>query len=259
MHVPDLYLNDNFSSIFGLMSLEDNDDRYVPSPWLQEVIKSVTNSTVSSTSSSSIFSDDMTESAEFNMCLIDDYNYDLPKLLSNHQNTTLVYGSLSNIWPCIHLGWPMTWSGQTVLWTSAVIWTGTLPWSMDGACLEHCTILSPFVTIIQKQGSSFLISKYNFIETSNEMFQIDEENGVTSILSLMQPKQKLCLFNLQKNDEHRVFILIWYWRWKDRFTLVSQLYNRCIGDKINWFYQLPIGLSIVNYHFILTYNVAIAS
>lgn len=97
MHVPDLYLNDNFSSIFGLMSLEDNDDRYVPSPWLQEVIKSVTNSTVSSTSSSSIFSDDMTESAEFNMCLIDDYNYDLPKLLSNHQNTTLVYGSLSNI------------------------------------------------------------------------------------------------------------------------------------------------------------------
>merc|ERR1712037_679513 len=36
------------------------------------------------------------------------------------------------------------------------------------------------------------------IETSNEMFQMDEENGVTSVLSSMQPKLKPCLFYLKR-------------------------------------------------------------
>ena len=51
---------------------------------------------------------------------------------------------------------------------------------------------------VQELDEKTINNDVQLIETSNEMFQLDEENVVTSILSSMQPKIKPCLFNLKK-------------------------------------------------------------
>ena len=93
LNVTNMYLPDNFSSIFIPPIPADNDDGLAPFPWEQEAIESITNSAVPPPPPPPFCFDDTAESAEFNTRLIVESNYDLPKLLTNHQHTTLAYGS----------------------------------------------------------------------------------------------------------------------------------------------------------------------
>ena len=88
-----MYLPVDFSSIFGPTIPVDDDDRFSPSPWLQEAIESIANSTVPPPALPPFHFNNTAESADFNKRLIEEYNYDLPKLIANHQHTTLAYGS----------------------------------------------------------------------------------------------------------------------------------------------------------------------
>ena len=44
---------------------------------------------------------------------------------------------------------------------------------------------------------------------SNEIIAMNEDNGFTSVLSSIQPKDRASLFELKKQKRKRVFIQIW--------------------------------------------------
>ena len=83
-----MYLPYNFSLIFGPPIPADDDDGFTPSPWLQEAIESIENSAVPPPAPPPFHFNHTEESAKFNTHLIEEYNYDIPKLLADHQHTT---------------------------------------------------------------------------------------------------------------------------------------------------------------------------
>ena len=87
------YLPHNISSIFGSpLSTDDNDD-FVPSPWLLEAIEDIATKTVPTPALPPFRFTDNPADAAYNSDLLCAYNYNLTKLLEDNQHTSLVFRS----------------------------------------------------------------------------------------------------------------------------------------------------------------------